>query len=104
VERGLAAAGLPAAQPGHVASRRVERAYPVYRAGYAHHFESVANWARSVPNVLTFGRQGLFAHDNTHHAFAMAWAAAGALRGDGTVDAKRWSDASDRFRDHVVED
>jgi hypothetical protein len=46
----------------------------------------------------------LFAHDNTHHAFAMAWAAAGALRDDATIDPARWSDARGRFRDHVVED
>ena len=39
--------------------------------------------------LLTFGRQGLFAPDNTHHALAMGWAAADALRPDGTPTGPR---------------
>jgi protoporphyrinogen oxidase len=101
---GLQRSGLPPAPAVHVEARRVERAYPVYRVGYANEFERVDTWARSLPNVLTFGRQALFAHDNTHHAFAMAWAAVDALRDDGTIDAAVWSEARDRFRAHVVED
>jgi protoporphyrinogen oxidase len=104
VEDGLARSGLPAARPVAVEARRVERAYPVYGLDYASRFDAVDTWARALPNVLTFGRQGLFAHDNTHHAFAMAWAAADALRDDGTIDAAAWSGARDRFRAHVVED
>jgi protoporphyrinogen oxidase len=84
--------------------RRVERAYPVYRVGYAEHFSRVDAWADALPNVVTFGRQGLFAHDNTHHAFAMANAAVDALGKDGEFDARAWSEARGRFREHVVED
>jgi protoporphyrinogen oxidase len=104
VEDGLARSGLPAARPAAVEVRRVERAYPVYGLDYAARFDTVDAWVRTLPNVLTFGRQGLFAHDNTHHAFAMAWAAVDALRDDGTIDAAAWSGARDRFRAHVVED
>jgi protoporphyrinogen oxidase len=100
----LVGAGLPAPPVVDVAVRRVERAYPVYRRRYAAAFSVVDDWARGLPNVLTFGRHGLFAHDNTHHAFVMADAAVDALRDDGTVDAHAWSDARDRFRHHVVED
>ena len=53
---------------------------------------------------MHFGRQGLFAHDNTHHALAMAWAAADAARPDGQVDAAAWSRARAAFAAHVVED
>ena len=65
---------------------RCPRAYPVYRVGYEAAFATVDEWASTLPRVLHFGRQGLFAHDNTHHALAMAWAAADAIGADGLVD------------------
>jgi protoporphyrinogen oxidase len=104
VASGIARSGLPPIEPVAVVTRRVERAYPVYRVGFAEHFARVDGWTRALPNVVSFGRQGLFAHDNTHHAFTMAWDAAAAFRDDGSFDARAWSDARDRFRDHVVED
>ena len=100
----LASLGLPPVTPVEVAVRRVPGAYPIYTAGYAANFATVDAWADQQPRLLTFGRQGLFAHDNTHHAMAMAWAAAGALEPDGGVDAVAWSGARERFRSHVVED
>jgi protoporphyrinogen oxidase len=96
--------GVAAVEVAASVVRRVERAYPVYRVGYAERFAEVDAWASSLPRVVTFGRQGLFAHDNTHHAFAMAKAAVEALGDDGEFDARAWSDARDRFREHVVED
>ena len=48
--------------------------------------------------------RGLFAHDNTHHALAMAWAAADAIRADGLVDEPHWARARADFATHVVED
>jgi protoporphyrinogen oxidase len=99
----LSRSELPAAAPLHVEVKRVPRAYPVYRVGYEGAFEAVDEWATQVPGLLHFGRQGLFAHDNTHHALAMAWAAAGAYSG-GTVDAQIWSTARRQFATHVVED
>jgi hypothetical protein len=54
--------------------------------------------------VLTFGRQGLFAHDNTHHTLAMAYAAEECLADDGTIDAARWTRHRREFESHVVED
>jgi hypothetical protein len=83
--------------------RRVPRVYPTYQVGFEADFNIVDRWA-DTSCVLTFGRQGLFAHDNTHHALAMAWGAADALDGDGHLDAIKWAAARDRFRDHVVED
>ena len=43
-------------------------------------------------------------HDNTHHALAMAWAAADAVGPDGLVDEAQWVAARARFATHVVED
>ena len=46
-----------------------------YRRGYEAHFERVDGWLEGIEGLLSFGRQGLFAHDNTHHTLAMARAA-----------------------------
>ena len=104
VADGLAASGLPRPAPVEVVVRRLPHAYPIYTADYERHFTTVDAWASAQPSLLTFGRQGLFAHDNTHHAYAMAWAAAEALGADGSFDDGRWTHARERFRRHVVED
>jgi protoporphyrinogen oxidase len=97
--------GLP--DPGpvrRVAVRRLPNVYPVYRVGYATPFQALDAWAAAQPALLSFGRLGLFVHDNTHHALAMAWAAADALSPDGTFDHAAWSTAREGFTSHVVED
>jgi protoporphyrinogen oxidase len=100
----LAAAGLPDATPVEVVSRRLPRVYPVYGPGFAADLAALEGWAAGLPGLLTFGRQGLFTPDNTHHALAMGWAAADALRPDGSLDGDRWRAARDGFRGFVVED
>jgi len=101
---GLRAAGLPEPPVLEVEVRRLPRAYPVYRAGFAERFATLDAWAGAQSRLLTFGRQGLFAHDNTHHALAMAWDAVDALGRDGRFDDRAWSAARRRFAAHVVED
>lgn len=101
----LARLGLPPLRldgPDAVHVRRLRHVYPVYEHGYAARLRGLDGWASALPSVTTFGRLGLFAHDNTHHAFAMAYAAVDAL--GGGWNAGLWSAARDRFRDHVVED
>ena len=61
-------------------------------------------WADSLPRITTFGRLGLFAHDNTHHALAMAYDAVDVLRPEGLRDDAAWRTARERFAAHVVED
>ena len=104
VAGGLVSQGLPAAVPVEVAVRRVPRAYPSYTVGYEADFHLVDGWASAQPHLLSFGRQGLFAHDNTHHAMAMGWAAADALGTGLTVDRDRWAASRREFASHVVED
>jgi protoporphyrinogen oxidase len=99
---GRVALPIPAVEA--VVTRRVARAYPVYRVGFERAFDAVDHWAADLPSVVTFGRQGLFAHDNTHHALAMGWAAADALGRDAAFDQAAWSLARSRFCEHVVED
>jgi protoporphyrinogen oxidase len=100
----LARAGLPRPVPVEVVTRRLRHVYPVYDVGYGARLAGLDAWAAGLPRITTFGRLGLFAHDNTHHAFAMAYDAVDALGGDSTRDGRVWSAARARFAAHVVED
>jgi protoporphyrinogen oxidase len=101
----LGQAGLPVNAPVlRVATRRLRQAYPIYLTGYETHFANMDAWLSSQEGMLTFGRQGLFAHDNTHHALYMAYAAVDCLRSDGTFDWEKWRDFRRIFDTHVVED
>jgi protoporphyrinogen oxidase len=100
----LRRAGLPDATVTQVTTRRLPSAYPVYDLGFEERLTRVDTWMQTLSGVTTYGRQGLFVHDNSHHALAMAWAAADALRPDGTIDATAWTSARGRFAQHVVED
>jgi protoporphyrinogen oxidase len=104
VADGLEEAGLPRPAPVAVETRRLRHAYPVMRAGFEEHLARLDAWASDQPALLTLGRQGLFVHDNAHHALAMAWAAADLLGPGGDVDRGGWADARRRFAAHVVED
>ncbi|MDQ3697857.1 MAG: FAD-dependent oxidoreductase [Gemmatimonadota bacterium] len=100
----LAAAGLPLMRrPVAVRTRRLGQAYPIYLTGYERPFGVLDRWAESLPRLLTYGRQGLFAHDNTHHALYMAYRAADCLTTTGFDDDK-WAEYRQVFATHVVED
>jgi protoporphyrinogen oxidase len=97
--------GLPAPTPiRQVVTRRLASAYPVYRRGYEESLRRIDEWLDALPGVLTFGRQGLFAHDNTHHTLAMAYAAVDCLGPAGHFDRERWRSYRTDFESHVVED
>lgn len=99
----LAATGLPPVRTAGVVVRRLPRVYPVYQVGYEGRLDGLDRWARSLGRLTTFGRLGLFAHDNAHHAIVMAYDAADAL-GRAGFDHAAWSAARARFAAHVVED
>jgi protoporphyrinogen oxidase len=105
VKDALARMGIPIKGPVlQVVTRRLPQAYPIYQKGYETHFERIDEWLGGVPGVLTLGRQGLFAHDNTHHTLAMAYAAVECLGEVGEFDRVRWAKYRDAFKSHVVED
>ena len=101
----LKLAGIPVKAPvKEVFTRRLRQAYPIYRRGYEVYFDQIDQWLNQVENLLTFGRQGLFAHDNTHHALFMAYAAVKCLNGNGYFDRAKWQNFRQVFNTHVVED
>jgi protoporphyrinogen oxidase len=101
----LGKVGLPVrAAVRKTVTRRLGQAYPVYDRDYEGHFRTMDQWLAGIEGLLTFGRQGLFAHDNTHHAMAMAHAACDCLRPDGSFDRRRWGEYRLEFETHVVED
>ena len=104
VREGIARTGLPPVRLAAVRTRRLPHVYPVYELGFRDRFDLLDAWANTLDRVTTFGRLGLFAHDNTHHALAMAAEAVAALRTGGQRDPATWAAARARFATHVVED
>lgn len=101
----LEKADLPVRTPVKmITTRRLRQAYPIYRDGYEEHFERLDAWIGRIDGLLSFGRQGLFAHDNTHHALYMAYAATNCLDAEGRFDWPRWHTYRKEFEKHVVED
>lgn len=84
--------------------RRIPKCYPAYTGTYEQDQAIVEGWVDEQDRLLAFGRQGLFATDNTHHVLQMGWDAAGVLRADGTVDRVAWAPLRAGYRDNVVED
>jgi protoporphyrinogen oxidase len=104
VAEDLAHAGIPLSRPPvAVHTRRLRQAYPIYTRGYEGPFGLLDRWVDQLPNLLSYGRQGLFAHDNTHHALYMAYCAVDCLAPDG-FDNQRWARYREIFATHVVED
>ncbi len=105
VVRDLETAGLaPVPRVLQAQTRRLPHAYPLYTKGYRESFDALDRWVAGIEGLTTFGRQGLFAHDNTHHTMAMAYALVQSLRPDGTLDRESWARARRSFEEHVVED
>ncbi len=104
MRQSLEMAGIPIrARVRRIVTKRLERAYPLYDIGYEQNFAVVDQWLDSFENLLTFGRQGLFAHDNTHHALFMAYSATDCFEAAG-FNRERWRSFRREFESHVVED
>jgi len=105
VKDALGKCGLPVTVPVlEIATRRIPQAYPIYEMGFQKHFKKLDAWLTEQPGVLSLGRQGLFAHDNTHHTLAMAYAAAACIGDDAVVDQSSWALRRKEFEAFVVED
>lgn len=105
VLRALAAADLPVTSTvRRVVTRRLRQAYPIYTLGYKEHFDRLDRWTEQIEGLVSLGRQGLFAHDNTHHTLAMAYAACECLDDAGKFDRGAWAAHRKQFESNVVED
>ncbi len=105
VKRDLSKASIPIKGAiKEVVVKRLRHAYPLYPEGYEIHFQKLDDYVSQFENLLSFGRQGLFAHDNTHHALYMAYSAVKCLELDGKFDQIRWKNFRKEFEHHVVED
>ncbi|MDX1644884.1 MAG: FAD-dependent oxidoreductase [Thermoanaerobaculia bacterium] len=101
----MSAAGLPVrSRLVRVVTKRLSHAYPIYERGYSSHLSVLETAVARIDGLVTLGRQGLFAHDNTHHTLAMAYAASDCVDSEGLFDEERWSLARREFDRHVVED
>jgi len=100
----LARAGIPLPRPPReVFARRLRQAYPIYTMGYERALTTIDGWLAGLPGFLSYGRQGLFAHDNLHHALFMAYCAVDCVRPTG-FDQAKWQEYRAVFATHVVED
>lgn len=55
---------------------RVPNAYPVYDLEYRNRLNRIFSWLRTINNLTTTGRQGLYHHNNLDHSILMGQAAA----------------------------
>lgn len=82
----------------------VPNAYPIYQLGYEGMLQRHLSRISAVKGIISFGRCGLFVHDNMHHAMAMAYDAADCIDPSGTWNAEKWKRCLDGFKQFVVED
>jgi len=78
--------------------------YPVYNLEFEDHLGIIEQHLYTYDKIVTLGRQGLFVHDNTHHAMEMGIAAADCLSYDVIWNKSKWGEYKSRFAAHVVVD
>lgn len=97
--------GLPARHLfDHGLVRRVPYVYPQYDLEYEKHLNTVEGHLRTVSGIVALGRQGLFAHDNTHHTMETAYGACDCVDESLMWNATHWDALRARFKSHIVED
>jgi protoporphyrinogen oxidase len=105
VVQAIGQANLPlAAKVRRVVTRRLSHAYPIYTRDYEANFRTLDSHVAGISGLVTLGRQGLFAHDNTHHTLAMAYGVTESLDSEGELNRERWNAYREEFTHHVVED
>jgi protoporphyrinogen oxidase len=101
----LEAAEIPVRSPVlQIATRRLRHAYPLYRRGYETHFDQLDGWLRQIDGLISFGRQGLFSHDNADQAMQMAYSAVDCVDHDARFNRERWAEYRRVFESYVVQD
>lgn len=100
----MTSVGLPICTLEDCFLRRHPGVYPVYERGFARHFQVVDEYLSGCEGLVSLGRQGLFAHDNAHHAMQMGYCAAECLDSNLVWNRRRWAEHRVAFDAHVIED
>ncbi len=96
VEEAAARTDLPDIAVRQVQVHRSAMYYPTYTLGYDRDLHGLDAWLRGIPSVTSFGRFGLFFHDNTHHALLLAREAVNAFGSEGAFDHLQWEQGRER--------
>ncbi|HOJ59312.1 MAG TPA: FAD-dependent oxidoreductase [bacterium] len=103
VDEVLLASRLVATRASDALAVRIREGYPLYEIGYEQHRRDLLSFLRSLKNLLTAGRQGLFRHNNLDQSIQMGiLAAEEILRARG--DFYSWYDHVDRFNQYRIVD
>ena len=84
-------------------SVKIEAGYPVYTVGYETARQTVLDFADSLNNLLTTGRQGLFRHNNIDQSIQMGLLAADEVMKNPAAF-KDWYNNAARFDDYRIID
>jgi protoporphyrinogen oxidase len=79
---------------------RIRNAYPIYDSNYQTKLNQIFQYLRTLDNLITTGRQGLFHHNNIDHSIIMGQAAAQNFQSP-SASTRDWYDKLnefDRFR------
>jgi protoporphyrinogen oxidase len=90
--------------PRKIITRRLKQAYPILKRGHERYLDQLHGWLGQFDNLISFGRQGLFQHDNVHHALYTGYCAAACLSENGILDREKWQACKSIFQNFVVED
>lgn len=84
-------------------SVKVPNIYPIYTLDYREKIDAIFNHLRTIPNLLTTGRGGLFRHNNLDHALDTG-IAAGEHLAQYPKGAAQWYDGLHRFENYRIVD
>ena len=85
-------------------TKHIKFVYPLYDLHFEKNFKLIDDYIKNVPKLISLGRQGLFAHDNTHHTIEMAYRASNCLDSQLEWNSNLWAEHINDFDKNVVED
>ncbi len=59
--------------------RRMDHVYPVFEIGYEEHAQTLRLYVDSIPNLVSYGRQGYYQYIHMHHVIAKGFQAADSI-------------------------
>ncbi len=95
--------GLLSAQPVDTLAVRLREGYPIYHQGYEQALNPVLDYLKTLKNLLTVGRQGLFRHNNIDQAIQMGLKAAETVYHKQN-DFQSWYNHVQQFNDYRIVD